>query len=129
MLNYRDILEKQLGSDLYRDLKDSYRKPWDLYFEALGGFLPQTKESLRDLFYFNPDLARFQEGEYVDSSKIFVFCRKDRTYPCLMIMKDHFNLPVFLGDKKTLWHQPILGYSAHELGFNFKDGNTPSGIQ
>ncbi len=89
-------------------------------------FRNKTNEELQDLYDYSPDLVSYRGGEYSNSVKLFVFCRKNRLYPCMMLMKDIYNNPVYLGD--TLWHQQALGSSSRGLPYNKVNGNTPSGV-
>lgn len=75
------------------------------------------KDSIKDLYF---------GVEVENRSTLIVFCRENRQYPCLMLLKDSDGNPVYSGD--DLWHLPTLGMS--KLGFSFSknSGDTPSGI-
>jgi hypothetical protein len=82
---------------------------------------------LIDLFHLTPDITTHMNGEYLNSVKIFMFCRSNRVYPCLMIMKDNRGEAVRLDDG-TLWSNPSLASSARGLPSYSRNGNTPQGI-
>ena len=69
----------------------------------------------------------YMNGEYVKSVKIFMFCRNNRLYPCLMVMKNALGEPVRLEDG-TLWSNPSLASSAKGLPSYSRNGNTPEGV-
>lgn len=86
-----------------------------------------TANIVSDLFYNTPDTTAYMNGEYVKSVKIFMFCRENRLYPCLMIMKDVHDRPV-RNEDGTLWTHPALASSARGLPSYTRNGNTPMGI-
>lgn len=92
-------------------------------------FRTKTKEEIQDLFFRSPSLESYNDGEYKDSVRLFMFCRKNRVYPCLFLMKDKNNQPVYKEDGKTLWHQPALGLSKFRIPSSRRNGHTPAGVQ
>lgn len=97
------------------------------YLEFLKDFKPKTIKDVQDLFYNSPDLAHYNNGEYKDTLKVFLFCRHDRHYPCLFVIRDIFDNEVRNSDG-TLWTVPGLAHSRRELPYNITNGYTPSGI-
>lgn len=87
-----------------------------------------SQNQVRDLYYKTPDLKNFKNGEYSEGIRLFMFCRKNRNYPCMMIMKDKLDRPVYLDDKETLWHSPSLAQSSRSLPSYKRNGSTPSGV-
>lgn len=57
---------------------------------------------------------------------LYMFCREDRRYPCLFVMRDADGRLVQQRGKP--WSQASLGYSRHQKKFNEVNGNTPSGV-
>jgi hypothetical protein len=86
-----------------------------------------TNNVVGDLFHETPDTTTYMNGEYVVSVKIFMFCRENRIYPCLMVMKDVHGQPVRNADG-SLWTHPSLASSARGLPSYVRNGNTPAGI-
>jgi hypothetical protein len=86
-----------------------------------------SDEVVTDLFYNTPDITTYMNGEYASSVKIFMFCRENRLYPCMMIMKDTYGQPVRNNDG-SLWMQPSLGSSSKGLPSYYRNGNTPTGV-
>ncbi len=80
-----------------------------------------------DLVYKNPDVTDYMNGEYVNSVKIFMFCRENRLYPCLMVMKDVHGQLVREANGK-LWTHPALASSKQGLPSYSRNGNTPTGV-
>lgn len=86
-----------------------------------------TEDMVEDLFNQTPDVATYMNGEYVKSIKLFMFCRTNRLYPCLMVMKNVHGEPV-RGENGVLWSNPALASSAKGLPSYSRNGNTPEGI-
>lgn len=95
--------------------------------DEINNFKPKTKSEMKDLFFNTPDYANYNNGEYKDTLKLFLFCRHDRRYPCVFVLKDIFDNPVRLDDQ-TLWSLPGLAHSRRELPYNVTNGYTPSGV-
>ncbi len=86
-----------------------------------------TKDMVADLFYRSPDVSTYMNGEYVKSVKIFMFCRTNRIYPCLMVMRNVHG-EEFRNDDGTLWTHPALASAKSGLPSYMRNGNTPAGI-
>ena len=86
-----------------------------------------TNDEVEDLFNQNPDVTTYMNGEYLKSVKIFMFCRTNRLYPCLMVMKNVHGEAV-RNEAGLLWSNPALASSAKGLPSYSRNGNTPSGI-
>lgn len=84
-------------------------------------------EMITDLYFNTPDVTNYMEGEYLNSVRIFMFCRQNRLYPCLMVMKDIKGNPVRSEDG-TLWSNPALASAVTGLPSYERNGNTPAGI-
>ena len=97
------------------------------YLKSLLIFRNKTKEEIQDLFFKTPDFAHYNGGEYKDTLKMFLFCRHNRKYSCLFMLKDIFDNPVRNSDG-SLWSMPALAHSRRELPYNITNGYTPSGI-
>ncbi len=86
-----------------------------------------TKDEIEDLFNNTPDVTTYMNGEYVKSVKIFMFCRTNRLYPCLMVMKNVHGEAV-RDEQGVLWSHKSLASSARGLPSYVRNGNTPQGI-
>jgi hypothetical protein len=86
-----------------------------------------NEDIVEDLFHNTPDVTTYMNGEYVKSVKIFMFCRTNRLYPCLMVMKNVHGDAV-RNEEGKLWSNPALGSSARGLPSYVRNGNTPAGI-
>ena len=82
---------------------------------------------ISDLFFQTPDSVTYMNGEYAKSVKIFKFCRENRLYPCLMIMKDIYG-EVVRNPDGSLWSHKSLASSAQGLPSYTRNGNTPTGV-
>ncbi|MBY0518265.1 MAG: hypothetical protein K2P81_15250 [Bacteriovoracaceae bacterium] len=80
-----------------------------------------------DLWTHEVDLSRHAGGAFNNGIKIFMFCRTQRLHACLMAVRDSSNRPVYNNDG-TMWTQPALASSAHDLPSYQRNGNTPAGI-
>lgn len=86
-----------------------------------------TDEVIADIYHQSPDVTTYMNGEYLKSVKIFMFCRTNRLYPCLMVMKNVHGEAVRMEDG-TLWSNPSLASSSRGLPSYSRNGNTPQGI-
>lgn len=86
-----------------------------------------TNDVVADLYHSTPDITTYMNGEYVKSVKIFMFCRNNRLFPCLMVMKNVHGEPIRLEDG-TLWSNPALASSAKGLPSYSRNGHTPEGV-
>jgi hypothetical protein len=80
-----------------------------------------SPEHIRSIFNYDID--------YLNKpfSKLYMFCRKERQYPCIMLMKDSLG-KIVRNQSKTIWSQKALGYSRKKKASYEFDGNTPAGI-
>lgn len=86
-----------------------------------------SEDVAADLVNKNPDVTAYMNGEYVQSVKLFLFCRENRLYPCLMVMKNIHGELVREADGQ-LWSHKALASSKKGLPSYSKNGNTPAGI-
>lgn len=98
-----------------------------IYLNSLKKFTPKSVTEVKDLFYNSPDLAYYNNGEYKGTLKVFFFCRHDRRYSCLFVMRDIFDNEVRNADG-SLWTLPGLAHSRRELPYNVTNGYTPQGV-
>ncbi len=97
------------------------------YLKKINEAPAKSKEEISALFNKTPDYAYYNNGAYINALRLFLFCRKDRRYPCLFVMKDIFDTPVRLDDQ-TLWSLPALAHSRRLLPYNVTNGYTPQGV-
>jgi hypothetical protein len=83
---------------------------------------------LYDLLNVEPEVANYRSGYYLNTPRIYMFCRENRKQKCIMIIKKYDGSVLLNPDGKTYWSHPSLGNSRHEKDFNQANGNTPSGV-
>jgi hypothetical protein len=108
----------------------SYAKNHPPYFDIFDDEITRketTDSVINDLFHNAPDTTIYMNGEYVKSVKIFMFCRDNRLYPCLMTMRD-IHGEVVRNTDGSIWTHPALASSARGLPSYTRNGNTPAGI-
>lgn len=86
-----------------------------------------SKDVIADIFHRTPDVTTYMNGEYVKSVKLFMFCRSNRLYPCLMTMRNAHGEVVRNADG-TLWTHKALASASRGLPSYTRNGNTPAGI-
>jgi hypothetical protein len=86
-----------------------------------------TTDIVADIFHRTPDVSTYMNGEYVKSVKIFIFCRSNRIYPCLLTMRDAHG-EVVRNEDGSLWTHKALASSKQGLPSYTRNGNTPAGI-
>jgi hypothetical protein len=85
------------------------------------------KTIVTDLYLNTPAINSYKNGKYKNSVKIYMFCRSNRLFPCLMIMRD-INGKEIRNPDHSLWSHPVLASSKHGLPSFERNGNTPAGI-
>ncbi len=100
----------------YSDVSSSAAKKGELSTDIVG-----------DLFYNSPEISQYMNGDYRNGVKIFVFCRENRIYPCLLVMRDGDGQVVRNADG-SIWSQKALASSSRGLPSHVTNGNTPAGI-
>lgn len=86
-----------------------------------------TTDMVADIYHQTPDITTYMNGEYIKSVKLYMFCRSNRLYPCLMVMRNVHGEPVRL-ENGTLWSNPALASSSKGLPSYSRNGNTPEGV-
>lgn len=87
-----------------------------------------SSEELKDLYDNRPDLGLILNGKYDQTVRLFLFCRRDRNYPCLFTAKDKNDNPLLVDNSNEIWSQPALAQSARLLSSNIVNGKTPQGV-
>jgi hypothetical protein len=122
---YKDELT-QSGHATIVELAQTHPEFFDV-LDDIEAMKDLTVDEISDLFHQTPDTTTYMNGEYLKSIKLFVFCRTNRIYPCLMIMKDIWGRAVRLEDD-SLWSNPALASSSKGLPSYVRNGNTPAGV-
>lgn len=84
-------------------------------------------DEIKELLAFRPDLSEFQNGEYQDTLRTFVFCREDRSFPCRMVIQDKRGDWV-LDSNGSIFNLPVLAKSSRSIPSHLTNGNTPRGV-
>lgn len=114
---------RRVGHTKILELAKSYPEFQELNLEKRTA----SDEALRDLFYTSPELETVLNGKYSGGVKLFMFCRTNRLYPCLMLLRDARN-DIVRNEDGTPWTQKALASSARGLPSYTRNGNTPAGI-
>lgn len=114
-------LEMSFGKSALEELERARQR-----LRSLKRFRTKTKDEIIDLVFESPDLSDYQNARYAGGVKLFLFCRRDRSYPCLFVLKDAFDRLVRSEDGE-LWTMPALAKSAGNLPYYITNGHTPSG--
>jgi hypothetical protein len=96
------------------------------YLAQVNSAKAMSAAKILETWEYDPLTANYRNGEYHNKVRLFLFCRKDRNYPCLFAMKDFYNQPVMDGDK--LWTLPALAISSRGLDYYQTNGQTPQGV-
>ncbi|MAW07046.1 MAG: hypothetical protein CME61_02060 [Halobacteriovoraceae bacterium] len=82
-----------------------------------------SKEEVRETFNYE---GRLPQG-YDNKLRLFLLCRRNRNYHCLMVGKDKDNRPIRV-DESIVWSHPALAMSSRGLPSNVVNGQTPQGV-
>lgn len=120
------------GPEVFRDmdlkmLKRNYPEVMKSIGAAHESFRPKTKSELQDLVFRTPVSANYKNGVYQNKPQLFMFCRHNRRYHCLMIMKDSDG-NIVRKDDGEIWSQHKLGLARRSVPYNERNGYTPSGV-
>lgn len=97
------------------------------YFELNVSKRVSSTAALKDLFYRSPEMSDVLNGSYQSGIKLYMFCRTNRLYPCLMVMRDARGDVVRNADG-SLWTHKALASSKHGFPSYSRNGNTPTGV-
>jgi hypothetical protein len=117
LATYENLLEKQ---NLFHVLKLA-KKHRAFHDVRKYSELPSVPKTIITELYNHEPLRR------ADGVKIFMFCRQDRLYPCLMVLKDHRNQEVRNTDG-SLWSHQALASAVTGLPSHVRNGHTPAGV-
>ena len=92
----------------------------------ISKYNPLSTSEMKDLIFRTPDSAHYNNGEYKDTVRLFLFCRENRDFPCLFVMKDIFGNIVKENGK--VWSLPALAKSARNIPYYKTNGQTPNGV-
>lgn len=115
-------IDRETLTQIYPDQMESVKK-------VNMGFYPQDRERLQDLFDYDYDNIpdHFRNGRFKNVPRIFVFCRHNRHYHCLMMMKDRHG-DVVRTKSGRMWSMPVLALARRSKSYDEKGGYTPSGV-
>lgn len=90
-------------------------------------FVSPSVAEVRDLFESKPaSIREYEGGRFASVPRLFMFCRNDRRYPCLFVLRDRNDNPVRVNG--ILWTQPALGLSWDNRPYHQRGGHTPQGV-
>lgn len=128
LLNYKDNLEDLGFESIYKEVDDNYGEDVSPYLEAQNlGRKGLSKTTLKDIIFNNLDLGEYGRGKYSFGPKLFMLCRQNRNYPCMMIMKDSRN-QLMRNSDGSVWTHKALGLARRGRAYNVKNGYTPAGV-
>ncbi|MEK6553989.1 MAG: hypothetical protein AABZ31_02015 [Bdellovibrionota bacterium] len=81
----------------------------------------------RDLLKEKISANSFKNGAYKTALRMYLLCRDDRRFPCLLVVRDSKGNLIRTGDGK-IWSHQLLAYSRHLKKYNESSGNTPAGV-
>lgn len=122
---YQQLLLDAGHSELI-ELARTHKQYFDIIEDEVGK-REITDDIIADIFHKSPDVTTYMNGEYVKSVKIFMFCRENRLFPCLMVMRNIHGEVVRNADG-SIWTHASLASSAKGLPSYTRNGNTPAGI-
>lgn len=128
LLNYEDQLEGTGFGDILKEVKDFYSDDVDEYMHARKSVWKHPESSVvQDLVFHEKDPGDYDRGQYRFGPVLYMFCRHDRNYPCMMFMKDSRNQLV-RNPNGRIWTHRSLGLARRDRPYNVKNGFTPAGV-
>jgi hypothetical protein len=128
LLNYQASLESFGFEDIFVEVDKKYREDLN-YYEAAKNSNKEvlSKEEVQNLVFHDLDLDDFSRGKYSSKPKIYMLCRHDRNFPCMMVMRDSKN-ELVKNEDGSVWMQSALGLARRGRAYNVKNGYTPAGV-
>jgi hypothetical protein len=124
LASYQTLFEQEELADI---LKLAKMHPSFYEINQLSNKSNFNQSMIKDLFDFEPKPIGDLDQAYEKGIKIFMFCRFNRIYPCLMILKDHENKEVRTKDG-SLWARPALASAVTGFPSHQRNGHTPAGV-
>ncbi len=88
--------------------------------------LRTTIEAIEQPLLPLPPLQDLLQHQLAAVPQLYVFCRPDRSIPCLTLLKD--SQGQFYREHAALWQMLLLGRSIYPVDWNFNSGQTPQGL-
>ena len=86
-----------------------------------------SSADLKDIFEHEVNYSSYQNGTYDHKVRLFLLCRKNRSYACLFVIKGVFGNFV-RNENGDIWSLPALAKSKRGISYNKTNGNTPAGV-
>ncbi len=127
LLKNENALKSSIEADIFQSVAETHPEFARLFSKGKAvEFQQLSRQDIQDLFMQRPLINHYRNGRYNNSPRLFMFCRHERQYPCLMAMRDASDNTVY--DGKGMWTHPALGYVASGAPYYVRSGYTPSGI-
>ncbi len=97
------------------------------YIATVNKIKLTPKKIIKEVVLNTPDSAYYNNGEFMNTVRLFLFCRSSREYPCLFALKDIFGSLV-RKDTGEIWTMPALAKSSRKRPFYRTNGQTPMGV-
>jgi len=94
------------------------------YIQEINQYTQPSVDEIKDLLFNGVNLSDYSQGEYL--TKLFLFCRKDRRYPCRFVLLDRFEKLV--REDSLVWSMPALAKSSRDFPYYITNGQTPTGV-
>lgn len=121
--SYRNFLPKSILIAAKKNNEESVSQTLNIIND--NSFI--SKEEIKELFDYRQPLMMSENSEYNDKLKVFVFCRRQRVYPCRMLIKDNKG-EILKDNNGDTFNLSILAKSSRDLPSNIRNGQTPQGI-
>jgi hypothetical protein len=129
LLSYQDQLGPRWSRIMKRvtSLNEELETSESLEFATTDIGPRNVTQMAYDLAYGQTRVSQYMEGRYANLPVLLMYCRSDRNFPCLMLIRNRQG-QLHRRSSGALWTQPSLGLSRHGKQFHQTNGNTPSGV-
>lgn len=135
-INQRSIKQKEVTyltsfrnyfpRELFLAAKEVFPETVNTVMEIVNHDSSLSKEEIKDIFDFRVSLTTQYNQQYKNKLRLFVFCRRERRYPCRLLLKDDNGELVTVNNQ--VFTIPVLAKSSRDLPSNITNGQTPQGI-
>lgn len=125
-VTYLTSFRNYFPRELVLAAKESFPETVNSVLKIVNHDSSLSKEEIKEVFDFRVSLTSSYNQQYKDKLRIFVFCRRQRRYPCRLLIKDNNGELVTSNNK--VFSIPVLAKASRDLPSNITNGQTPQGV-
>lgn len=125
-VTYLTSFRNYFPRELVLAAKEAFPETVNSVLEIVNHDSSLSKEEIKEVFDYRVNLTSNHNQQYKDKLRIFVFCRRQRRYPCRLLIKD--NNGELVKANNEVFSIPVLAKASRDLPSNITNGQTPQGV-